>query len=490
MQNQKSTKRAFGCSVVAVAICVAMLIGTTFAWFTSTASTNVNKIESGKLAVGLEVKKADGSWENAEGKTLNFVKGTNAPENEAVLWEPGCTYTLPAIRVINNESNSNLALKYKLVISGATGDVDLLNAIEFTAKIGEDEQIFANGSTLLQDKVLNPGQDSGEITLSGHMKEEAGNPYQGKTVSGIAVTVYATQATVEFDSNGNTYDKFAQYEDVAVTQIPAGDTATVNNAVKEALANVATGESATQIVLPAGAAVSIESGDTKVPQGKTKNIKITGSKNTTVALKGSNGTTSDVGKLSYQDGANLTFEGVTYDAAQASGICARGSVVTFIDCNITGEMKQTIGTKFVFSGCSFTSPVSQVGYGCKEVVFENCTFNTNGYGLKIYSEGSTPVNLTVKNSTFKNTGSAAKSAIFLDHIVDGISYNITVDSCTFEGFTAEPTPNYNSWAERMIVTDSFVKTSDGQYIFSYQTGVEGGNYHKILTNNQLVVTVK
>ena len=42
MQNQKSTKRAFGCSVVAVAICVAMLIGTTFAWFTSTASTAVN----------------------------------------------------------------------------------------------------------------------------------------------------------------------------------------------------------------------------------------------------------------------------------------------------------------------------------------------------------------------------------------------------------------------------------------------------------------
>ena len=211
MQNQKSTKRAFGCSVVAVAICVAMLIGTTFAWFTSTASTNVNKIESGKLAVGLEVKKADGSWENAEGKTLNFVKGTNAPENEAVLWEPGCTYTLPAIRVINNESNSNLALKYKLVISGATGDVDLLNAIQFTAKIGEDEQPFANGSTLLQDKVLKPGQNSGEITLSGHMKEEAGNTYQGKTVSGIAVTVYATQAAVEYDSNGNTYDENAEY---------------------------------------------------------------------------------------------------------------------------------------------------------------------------------------------------------------------------------------------------------------------------------------
>ena len=131
-----------------------------------------------------------------------------------------------------------------------------------------------------------------------------------------------------------------------------------------------------------------------------------------------------------------------------------------------------------------------MGYGCKDVVFDGCKFNTEGYGIKIYSEGSTPVNLTVKNSEFKNTSSAAKSAIFLDHIIDGISYNITVENCTFDGFTATPTENFNQWAARMIVTDSFVLSSDGQFIFSYQTGAEGGSYHKILSSNQLVVTIK
>ena len=165
--------------------------------------------------------------------------------------------------------------------------------------------------------------------------------------------------------------------------------------------------------------------------------------------------------------------------------------MTFVDCTVEGELKKTIATKFVFSGCTFTEPVSQVGYGCKDVVFDNCKFNTNGYGIKIYSEGSTPVNLTVKNCEFKNVGNAAKSAIFLDHIIDGISYSITVDGCSFEGFTATPTANENKWAERMIVTGSFVKTADdGQYIFSYQTGAEAGNYHKILTAEQLSVTVK
>ena len=41
----------------------------------------------------------------------------------------------------------------------------------------------------------------------------------------------------------------------------------------------------------------------------------------------------------------------------------------------------------------------------------------------------------------------------------------------------------------MIVESSFVM-SGNQYVFSYQTGEEGGNYHKILTSEQLIVTVK
>mgnify|MGYP000104092499 CR=1 FL=1 len=42
--NTKTTKRALVSSVLAIVLCLAMLIGTTFAWFTDTASTGVNKI--------------------------------------------------------------------------------------------------------------------------------------------------------------------------------------------------------------------------------------------------------------------------------------------------------------------------------------------------------------------------------------------------------------------------------------------------------------
>ena len=57
MTNGKSLKRALLSSAFSLIICVAMLIGTTFAWFTDTASTAVNKIQAGNLKVDLEMQK-------------------------------------------------------------------------------------------------------------------------------------------------------------------------------------------------------------------------------------------------------------------------------------------------------------------------------------------------------------------------------------------------------------------------------------------------
>ena len=54
MTNRKSTKRALLGSVVAMVLCLAMLVGATFAWFTDTASTGVNKIQAGNLDVQLQ----------------------------------------------------------------------------------------------------------------------------------------------------------------------------------------------------------------------------------------------------------------------------------------------------------------------------------------------------------------------------------------------------------------------------------------------------
>jgi predicted ribosomally synthesized peptide with SipW-like signal peptide len=207
MTNRKSTKRALLGSVMAMVLCLAMLVGATFAWFTDTASTGVNKIQAGKLDVALEMKEGD-SWVSAEGKTLNWVK---AAAGEQVLWEPGCTYELPALRIRNN---GNLALKYKVAITGINGSAKLNEAIEWTigdVAMGAEQHLAAG--------------ESNAFTIKGHMKESAGNEYMNESIDGIAITVVATQDTVESDSFNNTYDANATYPVVAVGDVNTnGDT--------------------------------------------------------------------------------------------------------------------------------------------------------------------------------------------------------------------------------------------------------------------------
>ena len=82
--NTKTTKRSLVAAGLVLLLCIAMLVGTTFAWFTDSASTAVNKIQAGTLDVQL----LDEQGNSLEGQTLVWQK---AQGQEEVLWEPGCT---------------------------------------------------------------------------------------------------------------------------------------------------------------------------------------------------------------------------------------------------------------------------------------------------------------------------------------------------------------------------------------------------------------
>ena len=102
MNNKRATK-ALLTSIMALVMCVVMLVGTTFAWFTDTASTGVNKIQAGNLDIELQMKaQRRCKWVNAEGKILPFlVEGKIPADGTQILWEPGCTYFVTQIRVLN-----------------------------------------------------------------------------------------------------------------------------------------------------------------------------------------------------------------------------------------------------------------------------------------------------------------------------------------------------------------------------------------------------
>ena len=225
MSNRKQTKRALLTSIMALVMCVVMLVGTTFAWFTDTASTNVNKIEAGKL----DVQMLDKGGNDLEGKTLNWVKAEGG-KNQQVLWEPGCSYDLESFKIKNN---GNLKLKYKVLINGLIGNAELLKAIDFTVAVANPALTPKDGTSTVStvaglnsfEGTLDAGAETGLITITGKMKTDAGNTYQGKTIDGIAITVYAAQMTGEYDSSVNNYDEDATYDYTFVADSSEAETA-------------------------------------------------------------------------------------------------------------------------------------------------------------------------------------------------------------------------------------------------------------------------
>ena len=225
MTSSKSTKRALLTSVLALLMCVAMLIGTTFAWFTDTASTGVNKIQAGNLDVKLMYSTDMQTWKEATDQTKLF--------DDNALWEPGYTQVV-YLKIVNA---GKLALKYEAGFSknytsnrgkNVNGDwcrVDnylKIGTAETTTKFANREDVWsaiaATEKTLAKDVMLTDGwitlkagESSKPFAVAIYMPTSVGNEANASknrpsSVSGLGIEVRATQATVESDSFDNNYD--------------------------------------------------------------------------------------------------------------------------------------------------------------------------------------------------------------------------------------------------------------------------------------------
>ena len=102
----KRTKTKLISSITVLIVCFALLIGTTFAWFTDSASTGVNRIQAGNLDVELYYKNSSvRTYTNAKDVDNVFIE----PEN----WEPGAV----AYANFKVENKGSLALKYDLALN-------------------------------------------------------------------------------------------------------------------------------------------------------------------------------------------------------------------------------------------------------------------------------------------------------------------------------------------------------------------------------------
>ena len=362
MNNTKTTKRALLSSVVAMLVCITMLIGTTFAWFTDTASTAVNKIQSGNLDVALEMQKSDGSWVSAEGQALTFKTADNRAAGQ-ILWEPGCTYELPQLRVVNK---GNLALKYKIQITGIQGDAKLNEVIDWTIN---------NAAINLTEVNLPAGQTGAAFTIKGHMQETAGNEYQNLTIDGIGITVFATQDTVEKDSVDNTYDEDATYG--------AGATIIGLNGTYDSLTAAAKAWRESKGIATSGGNMGGHPAD------------LTSVDSISWVISGSVGTGDGTGVVGTS--GSLLSGGYIYPSVAINNVYIKGVNNAELKNELGSDYALTAGGKnVVYDGITFPEYVS-FNSGAENVTFKNCTFKG---GLKVMQA----INVTVYNCKFEGDG--------------------------------------------------------------------------------------
>ena len=456
MNNKRATKRALLTSVMALVMCVVMLVGTTFAWFTDTASTGVNKIQAGNLDIELEMKNASGGWDKAEGKTLQFKTADGRTDN--ILWEPGATYELPELRIVNK---GNLALKYKIIINGIEGDAKLNEAIDWTITRGNENDKLAGDINGFEYKMLpkaagDADYPSQTFTIKGTMKKEAGNEYQGLSIDGIGITVVATQYTYEYDSMDNLYDQNAD----ATIQVNRDNIQDYLNGKYGSIDGMT-------LVLAAGDYGRIEFGRATAYAGSNTKYYCGGNESTPDEIKQdiANHPNGGAGKREYvRSMSNVTLKAADGAAVNINGLVAFGGQVystkwysrdfvadrdmsATVNANISYWISQK-WSNITFEGLTFTGGVNIEAYGNKDtfidnVKFDNCKFNIANnadatYCIRLNVDGNIAKanNLVVTKCDFANGLTAV--------LTDGMP-NVTVTESTFSGLTRHainPMMNY------------------------------------------------
>ncbi|MBE6680422.1 MAG: hypothetical protein E7598_07890, partial [Ruminococcaceae bacterium] len=227
MTKQKSTKRALLMSALALLMCVSMLIGSTFAWFTDSVTSSNNIIQTGTLNIGMYWMEGD-----EDPATATWTDASSGAIFNNDKWEPG--YVEAKHIKIANEGT--LALKYKLLIvpNGeveALADVIDVYYIEGATQLTRDMLATATPVGTLRDLIndtdgaahgalLPVGETAtdtyervGEVTatIAFKMQESADNDYQGMSIgTDFSIQLFATQYTYEGDSFDNQYDSGAK----------------------------------------------------------------------------------------------------------------------------------------------------------------------------------------------------------------------------------------------------------------------------------------
>ena len=452
MTNIERTKRSLLMSGLALLLCISMLIGSTFAWFTDSVVSANNIIMSGTLDVVLEYRTNwSDEWAPVDENTKIFKDG--------VLYEPGYTEVV-FLRVSNAGS---LALKYLLSfnIANEEGSINVYGDefklsdylqigtyvqdeyrdgfnyanILMPSMFGTRENALKNvdelntlssaNAVIRENAPILPGEDTAQVVaLVLTMPETVGNEANAKTDAEapyieLGIRLYATQYTHESDSFNNQYDANVDQPDVHKIHNAADFTKAFAEGGQAIIENMdLSGENAVYAELAANKSLALNTNNSIIAKQDDKeyaiinngNLEITGNGTITTQFKGS---IENWGKL-YINNLNIDVKGIKYGFHVKAGECEINNLTLTAQrggINIQGG-KVTINSGSVTS----TTPDSSygIGYlvyagGTAEVIINGVDYRYEGayYKHGILYAGNN-ASIVVNGGTFGKGGSNTK----------------------------------------------------------------------------------
>lgn len=457
MKRSSTTKKALFISTCALLFSMLMMAGSTFAWFTDSVSSGTNTITTGKLDVQLlhtnqkvteakEVQQNTLLFTDADGKPIDWEPGAVAYENFTVKNSGDLALNYRLALDLNNANtiaDTNKSLKDVLKVKVVKGDVTaddvseqaLQDAEGFAAVTSGQISIPAQANDPEEQKLSQKGSDGSssgtygvivywqpnpetdyEYNLSNYPDKDKNGKTIDKTSDGntklsidLGVSLGATQAPEESDSNGTDYDTSAIYPVSNETELKQALQNADKDDVVELTGNIALTE----------------------PLSITKDVTI----------RSIGGAEISGGAFEVSSSADVTLQGMTFKAPRTSG-----------NQGISLKASEYAG-KLILQDCTFEEPqwssVVITATASADITIKDCTFDAKSSAghndksadssaltegahqiMKITGESGTKLALTGNTFTGLNKCHASSSVV-----VSGISAN----EMTCEKNTADET---------------------------------------------------
>lgn len=454
MTNTKTTKRALWSSVLALFLCFAMLLGTTYAWFTDSVKSANNVIKSGNLDVILEYWNGT-DWADVEGKS-DILTGD--------LWEPGYV----DVAYLRFKNNGTLALKYQLGVNiveevkgvNVDGEEFLLSDYIYYDVVEGKEPEFATRDDAMANatettKISVDYAKQGTLGAQSEYNYLAMIVYMPKTVGNVAnhngtdvpqidlgINILATQMANEEDGFGTDYDKDAWMEGWKVYSADDLQAAINNGETNITLMNDIGTDTLT---IPAGVAVNLNgntlSAEWIVTEGAASVV------NGTVALPADSYIYSDitlenvvidsdkVSVMAYTDGTIVLKNVVFKNTTNSNPLQNYGG--TLILDNVTVAQEGDANTAWYSSALQVINEIAQNDAGKWQTISQaNTTVNGGTYtGKKALQISAPGGNVTINGGTFVGSEYVIQDDFAPQNYMDGANYTskITINGGDFTG---------------------------------------------------------